>query len=98
MQSKDHSNARAAFPGLSDWAGPQVSIQCLEYPGLVKFRGELCQDFQVFSLLLVRRRVCVHGTATHPIPSSVKREGVPQLAILSVVHESSQGVCGVSVG
>lgn len=73
MQSEDHSSARAAFPGLSEWAALEVSIQCLEYPGLVKFRGELCQDFQVFSLLLVRRRVCVCGIATHTTPSSVKR-------------------------
>lgn len=73
MQSKDNIMLEQFFMGCQSGAGLEFSIQCLECPCLLKFRGQFCWGFQVFSLLLDRREVSMHRTATHISPSSVKR-------------------------
>lgn len=62
MQSKDPSNAGTVSLDCqrgADWVSTVLGV-----PGLGRFRGEFCQDFQVFSPLLARRTVCVTGAAT----------------------------------
>lgn len=88
-RAKVNCDAGAVFPGLSKEANPpEVSARCLAWPGFVRFRGDLSQAVQVYSLW---SEECVCGAVTHTTLSTVKRRG-------SLGGHDLHGVSGVNRG